>query len=101
MNEILIAEALHAFLEKPSLKSNKKRQFVLLNGFDDTTYSYFLARLAADDNRLAGSPVIVRTTARINQYRQYALEEENAAATWYRNHVQPNHILILILNNST
>ena len=100
MNEDLIATALHAYLAATSQKGGPNRHFFQLNGFDELTYKSFLARVSADGDRLASSSVTVRTTASIPGYAQYAIEE-NKSAAWYRNTVQQNHVLVLILNSST
>src|SRR5438093_5609623 len=100
MSEELIASALYAYLATASQKGGSNRHFFQLNGFDDLTYKSFLARLNSEGDRLAGRTAMIRTTASIPGFEQYAVEQDKSAA-WYRNTVQKNHVLILILNSRT
>ncbi|MGQ9547976.1 MAG: DNA translocase FtsK [Roseiflexus sp.] len=94
----IIAQSLYDFLNTYS--GGSTRRFFRLHGFDDAVYTAFLARLQKNDNRLAGQPLWVRTTAPLSGYEAYVLEA-NKSATWYRNHVPSGYALVLIFNQST
>ncbi|MBN2267713.1 MAG: DNA translocase FtsK [Candidatus Babeliaceae bacterium] len=96
----LIANALEKFLSVQIQSDQSSRRFFRLDGFDEKTYEELLASLIAQNFSLAGQNLWGRTTAPIEGYDDYTLEE-GKSATWYRNNVPQGHALILIFNHLT
>lgn len=99
MNNGTISIALHTFLAD-QLHGGQARRFFRLDGFDEAVYRGLLERIHAEGDTLSGHPLWVRTTDPIPGYETYALEP-GKSATWYRNHVPPGHVLLLIFNRHT
>lgn len=95
-----ISIALRSYLLARIQAGSRARNFFRLDGFSEATYINLLKLLRADENQLAGQPLLIRTTAPIDGYHQYALEADKSA-TWYRNNVPSGYALILIFNQRT
>lgn len=76
------------------------RRFLRLDGFEDDVYKYLLEMLQVENGILAGVPLFICTTGKIEGFEKYVLDSDKSA-TWHRNHVQPGHALLLIFNRLT
>jgi hypothetical protein len=76
------------------------RAFVRLESFSEATYRDFLSVLDAQGRRVAGRMIVVRSIAPIAGQAAVAMEPERSA-TWYRNNLPTNQVLVLILNRRT
>lgn len=79
---------------------SKSRGFIKIEGFDDSTYLELLQALSDMGFVLGGKPIQVRTTSPVPGFERQSVEE-NRSATWYRNHVQPDEVLLLVMNVPT
>lgn len=96
----IIGNALYRHLGRQTQGGKGGRSFFRLDGFDEETYGNLLNRLGREENVLKGRAVWIYTTEPIEGYESYALEE-GKSATWYRNHLPKDHVLILIFNGRT
>ena len=95
-----IANALYRHLGQHIQDGKGGRSFFRLDGFDEETYRNLLYRLGGEESVLEGRAVWIHTTEPIEGYEAYALEE-GRSATWYRNHLPKDHVLVLIFNGRT
>ncbi|GEM49185.1 DNA translocase FtsK [Deinococcus cellulosilyticus] len=79
---------------------SKARGFIKIEGFDDSTYLELLQALSSTGFQLGGKRIQVRTTSPVRGFERQAVEE-NRSATWYRNHVEEDEVLLLIMNVPT
>ena len=79
---------------------SKARGFIKIEGFDDSTYSELLQALSERNGVLGGKHVLVRTTSPLPGFEHQAVEDHRSA-TWYRNNVQPDQVLLLVMNVPT
>lgn len=100
MNKI-IAHALRNFISSliEGQEESQSRLFFRTDGFDDV-YPELLDLLSSDGLNLGGHPLVVRTTGEISGYERFALEQ-GKTATWYRNHLEPGQVLLLLNNKPT
>lgn len=96
----LIAHALESYLKTRIQTDIKRRKFFRLDGFDLETYMELLENLKKRDLMLGDHTLWVRTTGEIEGYEEFSLEL-GKSATWYRNNLPSECVLILIFNSQT
>ncbi|GGJ36258.1 DNA translocase FtsK [Deinococcus roseus] len=79
---------------------SKARGFIKIEGFDDSTYLELLQALSERRFVLGGKHVLVRTTSPLPGFELHSVEDHRSA-TWYRNNVQPDQVLLLVMNVPT
>jgi hypothetical protein len=75
------------------------RIFIRIEDFDTAVYQNILKHLR-NRQKINDHHILVRSIRPIPGFEQYSLEP-NRSATWYRNHLQPGYMLILIFNQRT
>ncbi len=75
------------------------RIFIRVEDFDTAVYQNILKHLR-NRQKINDHHVLIRSTSPIPGFEQYNLEPDRSA-TWYRNHLQPGYMLILIFNQRT
>ncbi len=75
------------------------RIFIRIEDFDTAVYQNILKHLR-NRQKINDHHVLIRSTSPIAGFDQYNLEPDRSA-TWYRNHLQPGYMLILIFNQRT
>lgn len=98
--ETIIANALRRFLEVQIRTRPASRTFFRVSDFSIGTYMALLDDLCNRGWRLADKQLEVRSIDPIGRHTERTLDRDRSP-TWYRNHLQDNHALVLIQNRRT
>ncbi len=94
------AQAIAGYLEKNLQKTRRKRQFFRLEGFDNNTYRSLIAIIEARAARFGTVELVLRTMADLDEITRYTIAATHSP-TWYRNNLDKDQALVLILNRRT
>lgn len=98
--DTIIADALRRHLEVQIRTRPAPRAFFRISDFSATTYTALLDDLHLRGWQLVDKYLDVRSIEPITGHSERRMDDAHSA-TWYRNHLAPNHALVLIQNRRT